>query len=75
MHQYIIPLFLLLTIYLVYRYQITEYMTDSYQYTPNVTQDTGCVEGPISCGIACTKSTGQFDKACFYECMKNTFIC
>jgi hypothetical protein len=56
---------------------IKEYMTnDNTKYNPDLSFDPSeCVEGPRSCGIACTKSTGEFDEACFYECMKNTFIC
>ena len=50
---------------------------NDYKYSPDdVYQDnTTCVEGTRGCIIACTKSTGLFDDACFRQCIKTTFIC
>jgi hypothetical protein len=48
-----------------------------YKYNPDdMYQDNHtCVEGTRGCIIACTKSTGIFDQACFQQCMKTSFIC
>jgi hypothetical protein len=56
---------------------VTDYKYNPDDVNPNDVNpnNSTCVEGTRGCIIACTKSTGVFDQACFQQCKKTTFIC